>query len=58
MRLKVVRTYDSFFFSLLTSFLISKYFNEGDRVNDGRKEKGILWCIFFSSLTRKNAFII
>ncbi|BFG28386.1 hypothetical protein CerSpe_146600 [Prunus speciosa] len=37
---------------------VSKYFNDGDRVNDGRKKKGILWCIFFSSLTRKNAFII
>ncbi|CAL9016950.1 unnamed protein product [Prunus brigantina] len=58
MLLKVVLTYDSFFFSLLTSFLISKYFNEGDLVNHAWKENGILWCIFFSPLTRKNAFII
>ncbi|CAB4307103.1 unnamed protein product [Prunus armeniaca] len=59
MLLKVVRAYDSFFFSLLTSFLISEYFDFGDDYhNDARKEKGILWCFFFSPLTRKNAFII
>ncbi|PQQ03809.1 cyclic nucleotide-gated ion channel 1-like [Prunus yedoensis var. nudiflora] len=59
MLLKVVRTYDSFFFSLLTSFLISEYFDDcDDDYNDDRKKKGILWRIFFSPLTRKHAFII